>query len=455
MNELYKIDLPAPCRLIIRRLRKNGYRGYAVGGCVRDSLLGRTPNDWDITTDALPDRVLALFPDFPVLETGLQHGTVTILIDHEPFEVTTFRIDGAYSDGRHPDSVAFTARIEDDLARRDFTVNAMAYNEEDGLIDPFGGRDDLENQIIRCVGEPARRFSEDALRLFRAVRFAAALGFSIDPDTLAALRELSPAISLVAKERIFIELKKTVAAPHAAEALRLAPELLFAAVPELSVIRDTPQNSRYHVYNVWEHTLHALDAAPQNTVTRLAVLFHDAGKGVCRSVGEDGFDHFYGHAKHSAEITRRALHALRCDNKTLHDVVKLVELHDIHFPMRTAKFRRLLASLGYELFYRLIDVSKADNAAHAPEHVTARTAALDEALQEAQRLQSEDYCLTMRQLAVNGRDMRALGLSGPSIGEVLEKLLDSVIIGEAPNDRSLLLTRAERMAGKLNKTQKD
>lgn len=451
MQNFNKIFMPDSCRLIIDRLRANGYRGYAVGGCIRDSLLQREPNDWDITTDALPHRVLELFPDFPVIETGLQHGTVTIVIDHEPFEVTTFRIDGVYSDGRHPDQVAFTSSIRDDLARRDFTVNAMAYNDEDGLIDPFGGRADLEKKLIRCVGEPERRFSEDALRLFRAIRFAAQLGFSIAPDTLTALKALSPTITLVAKERIFAELKKTVSAPFAANALRLAPELLFAAVPELAVIRDTPQNSRYHIYSVWEHTLHALETAPQDTTVRLAVLFHDAGKGVCRTVGKDGYDHFYGHAEKSAEITRSALHTLRCDNNTLHDVVKLVELHDINFPMRQAKFRRLLSRIGYELFYKLIEVSKADSAAHAPEHIAARTAALNDALQEAKQLEEENYCLSLKQLAVNGRDMYALGLRDHAIGDVLEKLLDDVIIGQTSNDRDILLTRAERLRDRIQK----
>lgn len=259
-------------------------------------------------------------------------------------------------------------------------------------------------------------------------------------------------ISLVAKERIFTELKKTVSAPYAAEALRLAPELLFAAVPELSVIRDMPQNSRYHIYDVWEHTLHALHIASDDTVVRLAVLFHDVGKGLCHTVGPDGRDHFYGHAVHSTELTKQALHALRCDKKTLHEVVKLVELHDIHFPMRQAKFRRLLASLGYELFYKLVEVSLADSEAHAKWCIAQRSDALFAARREAKRLQVENYCLSLKQLAINGKDMYALGLRGTQIGEVLEKLLDNVIIGQTPNDRDLLLTRAERMYTRMQKT---
>lgn len=450
-NTQSMIQMPASCRLIIRRLQEAGFRGYAVGGCVRDSLLGRTPNDWDITTDARPEQVLTLFRDFHVIETGLPHGTVTVMIDYEPFEVTTFRVDGTYSDGRHPDSVQFTVSVEEDLARRDFTVNAMAYNDEDGLIDPFGGQNDLKSGILRCVGNPERRFTEDALRLFRALRFAAKLDFSIEDNTLRALRDLSGKIGQVARERVFTELKQTLTAPHAASALRLAPELVFAAVPELAVLRDVPQNNPYHIYDVWEHTLHALEASPADETVRLAVLFHDVGKGVCRTVDANGRDHFYGHAAHSAKITAQALRHLRCDNRTLHDVTKLTELHDLNFPMRTAKFRRLLASLGYDLFYKLLDVAAADSAGHAPHCIEDRAAALQNARREAERLEAEDACLSMRQLAVNGKDMTKLGYTGREIGMVLEMLLDSVIIGQTPNDREILLTRAEKMQRHIRK----
>lgn len=439
-----KIPIPAACQTILNRLCAHGYRAYIVGGCVRDSLLGCTPHDWDITTDALPEAVMSVFPDHPVLTTGLQHGTVTVLIGREPYEITTFRIDGAYPDGRHPDSVQFTASVEDDLARRDFTVNAIAYHDADGLIDPFGGQRDLEAGLIRCVGDPMRRFSEDALRLFRAVRFSAVLGFSIEPKTLSALHALSNTISLVAKERIFSELKRTVAAPYAAEALRTAPDLLFAAVPQLSCLRDVPQNSRYHCFDVFEHTLHALDYAAPDCTVRLAVLLHDTGKAACRTTDADGRNHFYGHPAKSAEIARETLRDLRCDNKTLHDVVTLVELHDTVFPMRPVKFRRLLAHIGYELFDRLLAVCRADSAAHAPDVIAPRMAALDDAQREADRLRAEDFCLSLRQLAVNGSDLYALGLRGAEIGKMLNRLLDGVICGQLENDRDRLLRSVER-----------
>lgn len=439
-----QIQLPDACRTILSRLTDAGHRAYAVGGCVRDSLLGRAPHDWDIATDARPAETQAVFRDFPVIETGIRHGTVTVLLDGEPYEITTFRVDGRYSDGRRPDSVSFAVTIEEDLARRDFTVNAMAYSETEGLVDPFGGRQDLRDGLLRCVGDPETRFSEDALRLFRAVRFAAELGFSLEPETRRALDRLHGSISRVAKERIFAELKKLLTAPHAADALRICPALLFSAVPELAVLRDVPQHSRYHIYDVFEHTLHALDAAPPDETVRLAVLLHDTGKGPCRTTGADGYDHFYGHPVKSAEIARRALQSLRCDNRTLRSVVRLVELHDLHFPMRPIKFRRLLAALGFPLFYRLLDVARADSAAHAPEFVAPRLQALDEAEAEARRLEAAGFCRTVRQLRINGDDLIACGLRGPEIGETLDGLLRSVIDGQLENDRSALLHRVEK-----------
>lgn len=274
-----KITLPAPCAFILSRLHENGFEAYAVGGCVRDSLLHKTPHDWDITTAAKPEKIIELFSDIPVLETGLKHGTVTLLIDHEPYEVTTFRVDGNYTDGRHPDCVAFTTDIRDDLARRDLTINAMAYSPATGIIDPFGGQEDLKNEIIRCVGDPHKRFSEDALRLMRTIRFAAVLGFTVEPETLRAVHDLHEAIGRVAKERIFAELLKTVCAPYAAEALRAAPELFFCAVPQLENLKGVPQNSKYHIYDVWEHTLHALEnIGTDDPIACLAILFHDVGK---------------------------------------------------------------------------------------------------------------------------------------------------------------------------------
>lgn len=444
-----KIILPAPCAFILSRLHENGFEAYAVGGCVRDSLLHKTPHDWDITTAAKPEKIIELFSDIPVLETGLKHGTVTLLTDHEPYEVTTFRVDGDYTDGRHPDSVAFTTDIRDDLARRDLTINAMAYSPATGIIDPFGGQEDLKNEIIRCVGDPHKRFSEDALRLMRTIRFAAVLGFTVEPETLRAVHDLHETIGRVAKERIFTELLKTVCAPYAVEALRAAPELFFCAVPQLKNLQDVPQNSKYHMYDVWEHTLHALESiGTDDPIACLAILFHDVGKKAVRTTGEDGYDHFFGHAEKSAAFTDEALRALHCDNKTRENVAELVLLHDTAFPKRTAKFRRLLAKLGYEQFYRLLTVSRADSLAHAPWCIEDRCKALADAKSEAEALQEADFCLSLRQLKITGKDLQAFGFQGKAIGETLNKLLDAVLCGQLSNDREVLLLHLERYTQK-------
>ena len=453
--KLNEIHLPAACGEIIRKLNDSGHAAYAVGGCIRDSLLGRTPHDWDITTSAVPQEVLSLFPGQIAHTAGLKHGTVALLLDGEVYEVTTFRVDGTYSDSRRPDSVRFTSNITEDLARRDFTVNAMAYNDAEGLIDPFGGAEDLKKRIVRCVGDPERRFSEDALRLFRAVRFSAELGFSIEPETLTALKAGSEKISGIAVERIFEELKRTAAAPQAAAALRAAPELLFAAVPELRALEDVPQNTPYHCYDVWEHTLHALEFSPRDAVTGLAILFHDTGKKACRTTDGNGRDHFFGHAEKSAEITRLALQQLHADNATVSEVTQLVLLHDTPFDMmRSVKFRRLLAKIGFSSFFRLMDVARADSAAHAPEFVAARLHKLEEVEKEAKRLQSEDFCLTLAQLKLDGKALMELGLSGPSVGEALHVLLDEVIDGRLENDLEKLLRRAEKFAKKRQQAEK-
>lgn len=434
---------------ILSRLKEHGFEAYVVGGCVRDSLLNKVPHDWDMTTAAKPEEILTIFHDIPVLKTGLKHGTVTLLIDHEPYELTTFRVDGDYSDGRHPDSVSFTTNIRDDLARRDLTVNAMAYEPETGLIDPFGGREDLKNKVIRCVGDPHKRFSEDALRLMRTIRFAAVLGFEIEQNTLCAVHDLSHTITCVAKERIFSEFYKTVCAPHAAEALRAAPELIFAAVPQLENLKDVPQHSKYHIYDVWEHTLHALEnIGTDDPFACLAVLFHDVGKKLVRTTDEDGYDHFFDHAEQSALLTDEALRALRCDKKTREAVTELVLLHDTAFPKRTAKFRRLLAKLGYEQFYRLLAVSRADSLAHAPWCIKERCAALDAAKAEAEKLQREDFCLRLHQLKITGKDLQKYGLRGKEIGDVLNQTLDAVLCGQLPNDRTALLSHIKRYAQK-------
>ena len=440
--------LPKEVETVITTLQSAGYSPYLVGGCVREMLRGKAPSDYDMTSDAPPQEVLRLFSE-SAHPTGLQHGTVTVVSGGLPIELTTMRRDGAYRDNRHPDSVTFGTSIEEDLARRDFTVNAIALSPDGTLVDPYGGQEDLKNEIIRCVGDPHKRFSEDALRLMRTIRFAAVLGFTVEPETLRAVHDLHETIGRVAKERIFTELLKTVCAPHAAEALRAAPKLLFCAVPQLENLKGVPQNSKYHIYDVWEHTLHALESiGTDDPIACLAILFHDVGKKAVRTTGEDGYDHFFGHAEKSAAFTDEALRALHCDNKTRENVAELVLLHDTAFPKRTAKFRRLLAKLGYEQFYRLLAVSRADSLAHAPWCIEDRCKALADAKSEAEALQKADFCLSLRQLKITGKDLQAFGFQGKAIGETLNKLLDAVLCGQLPNDHEVLLLHLERYTQK-------
>ena len=322
MDKNAKISLPAKVARILNTLGEHGYEAYAVGGCVRDSLLGRMPQDWDITTSARPEQVKALFRH--TIDTGIQHGTVTVMLDHEGFEVTTYRIDGEYEDARHPKEVAFTANLLEDLKRRDFTINAMAYNEVTGLVDAFDGIGDLERGVIRCVGNAMERFSEDALRMLRAVRFAAQLGFSIERETQEAIAGLAGNIKKVSAERIQVELVKLLTSPNPGE-LKVAYRTGLTAVflPEFDMMMETPQNNPHHCYSVGEHTLKAIEAVPADKVLRLTMLLHDIAKPACKTTDKKGVDHFYGHPVRGSEMARGILRRLKFDNDTTDRVCRL------------------------------------------------------------------------------------------------------------------------------------
>ena len=329
------IQIPSKVNSIIHTLQQHGHEAYAVGGCVRDSLLGRIPNDWDITTSAKPEEVKALF--HRTIDTGIQHGTVTVMIEKEGFEVTTYRIDGEYTDSRHPKEVIFTPDLQEDLRRRDFTINAMAYNEEQGLVDCFGGREDLEQRIIRCVGNAEERFSEDALRILRALRFAAQLGCTVEEDTMTAIRKLAPTLANISAERIQAELLKMLVSPNPSM-MRTVYETGISAVimPEWDAVMETGQNNPHHKYSVGEHTIHALEAVEPQKVYRLAMLFHDFGKPLVKTTDEQGIDHFYGHGDVSAELAETIMRRLKFDNDTMDTVCKLVRYHDYR-PSATKK----------------------------------------------------------------------------------------------------------------------
>ncbi len=435
--------IPENVQAVLKALEAAGHEAWCVGGCVRDALLdggrlpGRTPDDWDVTTSARPEETLAVFGP-QARPTGLKHGTVTVKTPGGPVEITTYRLDGEYHDHRRPDAVAFTASLEEDLARRDFTVNAMALSLRGELRDPFGGREDLRRRLLRCVGDPDRRFQEDALRILRGLRFAAALELEIEEQTAAALRRNRALLQFIAAERIQTEFLKLLPGPGAAEVLRAYLEIFGVFWPELLPMAGFDQRNRHHCYDVWEHTLHALAAVPGDPVLRCAMLLHDAGKPACFTLDEKGVGHFYGHPAVSRELADRMLRRLKCAADFRETVVRLVEWHDRDIPRTDKSIRRALRILGEADLRRLILVKRGDNFGQAPEYWD-RQKELDKAEAILNRLLAEDACFSLKQLAVNGRDLLALGLSGPAVGAALEDLLDKVTDGALPNERGALL----------------
>lgn len=429
----------------LEALRAAGHEAFCVGGCVRDMIMGRCPNDFDITTSALPQQTKACFGGYHVIETGLKHGTVTVVIGGEPLEITTYRVDGEYRDNRRPEEVFFTSRLEDDLSRRDFTVNAMAYCPERGLVDVFGGRADIENKIIRAVGEPDRRFCEDGLRILRALRFAAVLDFTIEPQTADSIHRNRHLLKNISAERICVELVKLVCGVGAARILGEFSDVLCEIIPEFGPSVGFDQHNPYHIYDVYTHSLRALEAAQGDKYVKLAVLFHDIGKPGSFSEDEKG-GHFYGHHKLSAELTDKALRRLKCDGKTLHTVVKLVDAHDRGVPATEKSVRRLLSSFGEEDTRRLIQLKRADNSALVEWLVQPRLAELDEIEAIVDKIHAEGELPSLKNLAVHGDDIIKLGVpAGKRVGEILGALLDAVIDGELVNEKAALLDAARRM----------
>ena len=429
--------IPENVQAVLSTLEAAGHEAWCVGGCVRDALSGRAPGDWDVTTSALPEETLAIFGS-RAEPTGLKHGTVTVKTPGGPVEVTTYRLDGVYLDHRRPASVTFTRSVDEDLARRDFTVNAMAWNLRGELRDPFGGRADLEKGVLRCVGDPDRRFQEDALRVLRGLRFSAVLGLEIEPGTAAALRRNREGLNDIAPERIQTEFFKLLTGETAAAVLREFPEVFGVFWPELLPMVGFDQRNRHHCYDVWEHTLHALDAVPGDLVLRCAMLLHDVGKPASFTLDEQGVGHFYGHPAASRDLADRLLRRLKCATDFRETVVRLVEWHDRDIPRTDKAIRRALRILGEEDLRRLILVKRGDNFGQAPAYWD-RQKELDKAEAILDRLLAEDACFSLRQLAVNGRDLLALGLSGPAVGAALEGLLEKVVDGALPNDREALL----------------
>ncbi len=439
------IEFPRPVARLIRTLNEAGYEAYAVGGCVRDALLGRQPNDWDLTTSAMPEQIKTCFVNRRVIETGIKHGTVTVLDGGVPYEITTYRLDGKYSDHRRPDSVEFVSDLKEDLRRRDFTVNAMACHPETGVVDLFGGQEDLRAGIIRCVGEPEHRFTEDALRILRALRFASTYDFTIDPATGRAALKLAPTLQSVSPERIFVELKKLLCGKGAKRVLAEYADILFTLFPALAPMRNCAQSNPHHAYDVWTHTLIALENAPDDPVYRLTMLFHDSGKPAAHSVGEDGYDHFKGHPAISHDIAEAALLAMKSDRATMTRVLALIAEHDLRIPAEPKSVRRQMARIGSDLLEALFPVFRADLLAQNPAKIPEKLQA-EEALERVFREEIErNACVKIGDLSVNGRDLMALGLAGPDVGRMLKALLDKVVSEELPNEREALLSACQAL----------
>ncbi len=437
-------NLPAGALFLLSRLNACGHQAYVVGGCVRDSLLGRTPKDWDICTSATPEEMRHAFDGLHVIETGLQHGTLTAVVDHEPYEVTTFRVDGAYTDHRHPDSVTFVRDVRDDLSRRDFTVNAMAYSPETGLVDAYGGREDLRRRLIRCVGEPSARFQEDALRILRALRFASVYGFAIDPDTAQAIRQLYPTLRDVAAERIRVELDKLLCGTAAEDILRAYPEVFTFLLPEMAPCVGFVQRTAYHRFDVWEHCLQAVGHVPPDPVLRLTMLLHDSGKPACFTVDAAGIGHARGHPRASRALAEQVLTRLKYDNATRDRVLTLVACHDVPLEPDPKLLTRRLHQLGEDALRQLIEVHRADNLAKGTAAPVAVEGWYRHVLLALDELLAQKPCFTLRDLAARGDDLAALGIPrGPALGACLNDLLEQVMDGAVPNDRDALLGQAQ------------
>ena len=450
-----QIRMPDHVSIIVDTLENHGYEAYIVGGCVRDSILGKEPSDWDITTSAKPDQVKALFRR--TIDTGLKHGTVTVMIDKIGYEVTTYRIDGVYTDHRHPEEVTFTDSLREDLARRDFTINAMAYNHQRGLVDLFAGMEDLKCGIIRCVGDPEERFTEDALRMLRAIRFAGQLGYRIEEATLSAITAKRQLLSNVSAERIQMELLKIMISDHP-DILRTAwkAKLTEVFLPEFDRMMETPQNNPHHMYTVGEHTLHALTYIGPNPVLRLTMLLHDIGKPATRTTDEEGIDHFNRHNEAGCLLAGDILKRLKFDNRTIQMVTVLIDNHDIRFkdPAGNGRrhVRRVIHKVGQSLFPYLLQVMEADVRAQSSYMQEMKLQILAETNQVYQEILNAGDCLSLKDLKINGNQLKALGIrEGRTIGSILNTLLSMVLEHPELNEPGYLKELALKIYAQLQK----
>ncbi len=439
-----KIEIPQGAAKVLKQLQTNGYEAFVVGGCVRDSLMGRTPSDWDITTSALPEEVKECFPK--TIDTGIEHGTVTVRMDGESYEVTTYRIDGKYEDARHPKEVVFTPNLEEDLKRRDFTINAMAYNDSVGLVDLYDGVKDMEQKVIRCVGNPVSRFSEDALRMLRALRFSAQLDFSIHEETFAAIQKLAPTLEKISAERIQVELVKLVSSEHP-EKMRDVYESGLSKVffPEWDAMMMCEQETQHHAYTVGEHVIRVMENVPPRANIRLAAMLHDVAKPICKKTDDKGVDHFVGHPTLGGEMAKAVLRRLKFDNDTISYVSAMACYHDERPEATPRNVRRLISRVGADLMPDLLILKKADTIGQSEyqrEEKLAYVAKISDLFGE---IMANKEAVSIKDLVINGNDLMELGMKkGPGLGEFLKECLETVIDDPSKNNREYLLGEAKR-----------
>lgn len=439
------IRCPEYINTAFRLLEQSGFKAYAVGGCVRDSLLGKTPDDWDMTTSSTPEETMEVFKDFRVIPTGIKHGTVTVIIDGNHIEITTMRVDGEYHDSRRPDNVQFTSDVEKDLSRRDFTVNAMAYNHTDGLIDTFGGQEDLKNKTIRCVGNPNKRFNEDALRIIRALRFACVLDFEIDKETAESIINNVSLINNVANERIRVELMKLLQGVAVERILTDFKEIIFEIIPDLRRLDGFAQNTPYHIYDIWNHTVKVVSNVKNTPVLRLAALLHDISKPDCFKSDSKGIAHFKGHPEQSSKMSVDILKGLRFSNKEIDIVSTIIKLHDMYPDGNKTSVAKYCSLYSPEILKLTLELMRGDTAGKNPAFQKKQYDSYDLAEKQIDEIVESNLCLKVSDLAVKGEDISNLGFKGRDIGETLNALLSMVIQEEIENNKGVLLDTATKL----------
>ncbi len=441
-----KIAVPENVNRMIGQLEAAGYPAYAVGGCIRDSLMGITPHDWDICTAAVPEKVLEILGKHNVIESGLKHGTVTVKYSGELYEITTFRTDGEYLDNRRPESVTFVRSLKEDLKRRDFTVNAMAYNEAKGLCDYFGGKEDIRNKLIRCVGDPDKRFNEDALRILRALRFAARFGFEIEEQTAFSVRKNAHLLCNISAERIASELLQIIDGEYAEAVLLSYSDVLGIIIPEILSMVGLNQRNPHHIYDVWGHTVKVIVNAPHGKMMRLAALLHDIAKPECFFTDEKGTGHFHGHPEMGAEMAEAIMRRLKLDNKTIESVSILIRYHDLRPQANGKNVRRMISKIGCEAFENLMELKRADARGQNPDKLAEKLAYIHSLEEIYKEVTADGDEFNLKSLKINGNDLIQMGITeGKQIGKILNQLLSEVIDGTIENDREILLLKAKQL----------